>query len=395
MHNKFRLKKRYLALAIILLVGACWLLFGKGHSGSDTKQRLATVTTGTVEDVVTAQGKLEPKEYVDVGLQVSGQIMKLHVDVGDEATKDELLAEIDPRIYQSRLDADEAQLHSLQAQADEQQANLVLAEQQQARNAIMIKTHAVSKDAFDQSVSALKVAQAKLHSIKAQIDQINSTITADKTNLTYTKIYAPMSGTIGSLPVREGQTLNAVQSAPTLMRISNLEVMTVRAQVAEADIPHLKPNMPAYFTTLGDLERRYNGTVRLIQPSPEIVNDVVLYDVLIDSENKEHRLMDGMSTQVFFVLGKAENVPVLPLEALGKRLPKEDNAQGKAYQVHLVGKSDPITVHVGLSDRTQAEIKDGLKEGDQVVIQNREKSGNGGAGHRTGGMPPGMGGPKL
>ena len=381
-------KRNILIIAAIMVLVAGWFLFGGGGSSATKNQRTVSVETGTVEDVVTAQGKLEPKDYVDVGVQVSGQIKKLHVDVGDNVKKGQLLAEIDPRIYQSKLDQDTALLHSLQAQVNEQKAALVLAQQQQARNQIMIKTKAISKDTFDQGKSALDQALAKLKSLQAQVDQTSSQLDADHTNLEYTKIYAPMDGTIATLPVREGNTVNAVQSAPTLMQVANLDVMTDRAQVAEADVMRLTSGTKAYFTTLGDMEHKFNGTVRLIQPSPEVINNVVLFDVLIDADNKERRLMDGMNTQVFFVLGEAENVPVLPLEALGKRVQKEDNASGKAYNVRIAGQKDPIIVHTGLADRTRVEIRDGLKEGDKVVIPSHDKPAG------TGGMPGG-GGPKL
>lgn len=400
MSPKLHLTKNRIVIvvAIILVALAGWLIFGGNGNDKNQKQRIIKVETGTIEEVVTAQGKLEPKEYVDVGLQVSGQIQKLHVDVGDNVKKDQLLAEVDPRIYQSRLEADEAQLHSLQAQADEQKAALKLAEQQQSRNDMMIKSSAISKDVFDQGKAALNSAQAKLKSVMAQIDQINSTLKADHTNLEYTKIYAPMDGTVATLAIREGQSLNAVQSTPSLMKVSNLDIMTVRAQVAEADIMRLSQGMSVYFTTLGDLEKKFTGTVRQIQPSPEVLNDVVLYDVLIDADNKERRLMDGMSTQVFFVLGKAENVLVLPMEALGRREGKEDNDEGKAYNVRIAGEKNPVIIHTGLSDRTQIEVRSGLKVGDEVIVPVREKTTPGSGQNRGGGGGGGMrggGGPRL
>lgn len=379
-----------LAALIAIGVGATWI-FWPSHRPTHDTVRTVKVETGTIDDVVTAQGKLEPKEYVDVGVQVSGQIKSLFVDVGNVVKKGQPLAEIDPRIYQSRVEEDAAQLKSLKAQVEAQAATLELAKRQQARNEEMFKAQAISKDAFDQGEATLKEASAKLNALKAQSEQIASQLAADKTNLEFTKIYAPMDGVIATLPVREGQTINAVQSAPTLMQVANLDVMTVRAQVAEADIPRVGMNMPAYFTTLGDMEHKWKGAVRLIQPSPEIINDVVLYDVLIDVDNPDHILMNGMSTQVFFQLGTAENVPVLPQEALGKRLPKEDNDKGKAYSVRTKDAQDR-TVHVGLSDRTRVEIRDGLSAGDEVIVPSRAKPAGG---NKGGGLPPGMAGPRL
>ncbi len=388
MRRPFYSYKRLWALLAVILAGGGVFLHYK-NSSAHSHERSVTVQTGTVEDVVTAQGILEPKNYVDVGLQVSGQIRKLHVDIGDTVKKGELLAEIDPRIYQSKLDQDTALLHSLQAQVREQKAALRLSEQQQVRNRKMMAGKAISEDTYQQGAAALAQARAKLQALKAQVEQTSSTLRADRTNLEYTKVYSPMAGTVATLPVREGQTLNSVQSAPTLMRVADLGMMTDRVQVAEADVMRLKTGTPAYFTTLGEMEQKYETTVRLIQPSPEVINNVVLFDVLVDTNNADGHLMAGMNTQVFFVLGRAENVALLPVEALGPRLQNKDNDTGKAYSVRVAGQDKPVVVYTGLSDRTHIEIRSGVKAGDKVVPPSRETPTGGR------GMPPGMGGPKL
>ncbi len=390
--------KIILAMVVIgVTIASIYFLRDADRVPSDAgKMRQVAVTTGSIQNIVTAQGKLEPKDYVDVGLQVSGQIKKLHVDVSDTVKQGQLLVEIDPRIYQAKVEQDEAQFKSLQAQTNEQDAILDLAQRQNVRNIEQYKHQTISKDAFEQSEATLKEAQAKLASLKAQTDQAQSQLNSDKTNLGFTTIYAPMDGVVASMPVREGQTLNSVQSAPTLMTLANLDIMTVRAQVAEADIPRIRIGMPVTFTTLGDMEKHWQGTVRLVQPSPEIINDVVLYNVLIDAENKDHALMNGMSTQIFFEQAKADNVPVLPMEALGKRLKDQDKDGAKAYQILLKKageKPTPTTILVGLTDRFQAEVKSGLSVGDVVVIPGRVSSTDAAKG-RTG-MPPGMGGPRL
>ena len=162
--------------------------------------------------------------------------------------------------------------------------------------------------------------RAQVDSIAAQIQETESNLKASRTNLGFTKIYAPVAGTVTTLPTKEGQTLNANQTAPTIMQVANLDLMTVRAQVAEADVSSLKENMPAYFTTLGNSDQRWTGKVRQVLPSPQIVNDVVLYDVLIDAKNEGRQLMTGMTTQVFFILGKADNALVIPAELLTRRV---------------------------------------------------------------------------
>jgi macrolide-specific efflux system membrane fusion protein len=356
--------------AVIAAGGWYWYSAAAQGRQQETVQSVA-IRRGTIEEVVTSQGKLEAKQYVDVGTQVSGQLKVIHVDIGDAVTKGQLLAEIDPRVYQAQVEAGEAKLNSLRAQLNQQKAEAVLSEQNLKRNQNLIAADAVSKQALQETESQAAVAKAKVDSIAAQIQETESNLKGSRTNLSYTKIYAPMAGTVTTLPTKEGQTLNANQTAPTIMQVANLDVMTVRAQVAEADVNRLQEGMPAYFTTLGDSERRWRGTVRQIQPSPQIVNDVVLYDVLIDVKNEGRRLMTGMTTQVFFVLGKAENAVIVPAEALTRRAPNEDNEKGKAYRVTVAtGEKgrEPRLIHVGLQTRTQAEVIDGLQEGERIYL---------------------------
>jgi macrolide-specific efflux system membrane fusion protein len=159
----------------------------------------------------------------------------------------------------------------------------------------------------------------------------------------------------------------------------------------------LRAGMAAYFTTLGNAERRWEGKVRQILPAPEVLNDVVLYHVLIDVENEGHQLMTGMTTQVFFLFGKAENAPLIPAEALNQREPAEDNQNGKAYRVRVLTKSGPEErlIHVGLQTRTQAEVKEGLQEGEQLLVKRSAASPAQNNSAQRGGMRRFMGGPRL
>jgi membrane fusion protein, macrolide-specific efflux system len=361
-----------------IIAGGCYWYAAAARTPEKNSLSPVPVTRGTIEAVVTAQGKLEPKQYVDVGTQVSGQLKKINVDIGDTVKKGQLLAEIDPRVYQAQVEAGEAKLNSLRAQLNQQKAEAVLADQNLQRNQSLIAANAVSKQALQETESQAAVAKAQVDSIAAQMQETESNLKASRANLGFTKIYAPMSGTVTTLPTKEGQTLNANQTAPTIMQVANLNVMTVRAQVAEADVNRLKENMPAYFTTLGNSEHRWQGTVWQIQPSPEIVNDVVLYDVLIDVKNDERQLKTGMTTQVFFILGKADNAVIVPAEVLTRRAANEDNEKGKAYRVTVAtdtGREQRV-VHVGLQTRTQAEVLDGLKEGERIFVNRPAGSPN-------------------
>jgi macrolide-specific efflux system membrane fusion protein len=372
-------KKLITVFAIMVVAAGGWYWYSAaGQNQQQGTLQPIVVTRGTIEEVVTAQGKLEPKQYVDVGTQVSGQLRKIHVEIGDTVTQGQLLAEIDPRVYQAQVEAGEARLNSLRAQLNEQKAHAVLAEQNLKRNQNLIAVNAVSQQALQETESQAAVAKAQVDALLAQINETESNLKASRTNLSYTKIYAPMAGSITTLPTKEGQTLNANQTTPTVMQVANLDIMTVRAQVAEADINRLKENMPGYFTTLGDSERRWQGTVRQIQPSPQIVNDVVLYDVLIDVKNEGRRLMTGMTTQVFFVLGKAEDAVIVPAEVLTRRSAKDDSDKGKAYRVSVGNGSarEQRLIHVGLQTRAQAEVTAGLKEGDWIFVNRPAVSAN-------------------
>jgi macrolide-specific efflux system membrane fusion protein len=382
------MKPLFLIVAVAAIAGAGWYAFKARAAGGKDAGGVPTVTVakGDIEDTVTAQGKLEPKEYVDVGTQVSGQLKKLYVDIGDTVKKGDLLAEIDPQVYQAKVAADQAALKSLQAQVGEKNASIKLAREQYARNEKLYKIQAISQDALQTAQSQLNVYLAQLSALNAQIEQQQSSLNGDEANLGYTKIYAPMDGTVVSQSTKEGQTVNASQTAPIIVQLANLDVMTVRAQVAEADIPRLKEGMPVYFTTLGST-RRWNATVRQILPTPETVNDVVLYDVLVDVDNKDRGLMTGMSTQMFFVVSSAKDVLTVPVAALGKHLTRKDNASGEAYRVTAMenGKPAPKVIYIGMQDRTNAEIKSGLSEGDVVALpvaqtasaQGQQKPGGG------------------
>lgn len=357
----------------------------------DSAMQTVTVSRGSIEQIVTAQGKLEPKEYVDVGAQVSGQLKNLYVEIGDNVRQGALLAEIDPRVYESQVEATKASLKTLQAQLAEQQAQIAFSESQFNRNKKLIEAKAISQEALEDAETSYKVAKAKAASLRAQIEQVNSTLSGDETNLSYTKIFAPMTGTVVLQPTRLGQTVNASQTAPTIVQIANLDMMTVRAQVAEADVSLLKPDMKVFFTTLGN-ERRWKGTVRQILPSPEVINDVVLYNALVDVDNADHQLMSGMSAQMFFEQGRAENVLLIPVAALGKRLPDQDNQSGKAYAVKVPQGKEQITktVYIGLMNRDNAELRGGLNEGDVVIVPVAQSSPSRGQGQ--GGF---RGGPRL
>ncbi|WP_150049257.1 efflux RND transporter periplasmic adaptor subunit [Methylomonas rhizoryzae] len=359
----------WLVLPILALAAVVAVFSGSGDNAKQTQDSVEVIV-GDIEENVTAQGKLEPKEYVDVGAQVTGQLHRLYVDIGDNVRAGQLLAEIDPRVYAARVQADEANIKNLKAQLAGQQAQVIFARQQFERNRELIAGDGVSLQDYQNSEFNLKNALATAQAIEAQIEQVQSTLNGDLTNLGFTKIFAPMDGTVVSRTARLGQTLNANQTTPLIMQLAKLDAMTVRAQVAEADVMRLRPDMAVYFTTLGAGERRWYGKIRQILPSPEIVNNVVLYNVLVDVDNKDRQLMSGMSTQMFFLLASVRQATLIPLSALGQRVPEADRQGGKAYRIKRLtaqGAEEKI-VHIGLRNRRYAQVLEGVQAGDQLSV---------------------------
>jgi len=330
----------------------------------------APVERGDSEDSVTALGTLEPLNYVDVGTQVSGQLEKLHVEEGEQVEEGQLLAEIDATIYLAKVEATEAQLENLQAQLADREATQVLARLQAERQRNLIKLDATSQESVEQADATLRSATAQIAALKAQIRQLESQLKEARADLSYTRIYAPMTGTVVDQLANQGQTLNANQTAPIIVQIADLSTMTVRTQVSEADITQLQVGMPVWFTTLGQPDVRREGVLRQILPTPEIVNNVVLFNALFDVPNPDGKLLPQMSAQVFFVKAAADNVLTIPVSALKpvERRPGAGADQRYRVQVLENGEPQPRVISVGTMTRVSAEVLEGLEEGDEIVI---------------------------
>jgi membrane fusion protein, macrolide-specific efflux system len=328
------------------------------------------VQRGDLVDTVSATGTLQPRDFVDVGTQVSGQVKKLHVSIGSRVEKGQLLAEIDPAVYEARVDATRAQLRNLHAQLAQRQAQLRLAEQKAQRQANMMREGATTAEALQSAQAELDSAKAQIDALRAQVDQTRSTLRADEANLAYTRIYAPMAGTVATENAKEGQTLNANQSAPIVVRIADLKTMTVHTQVSEADVSRLRIGMPVYFTTLGEQSKRWYGRLRQINPTPEVLNNVVLYNALFDVPNPDGALMTQMTAQVFFVVAEAKDAVLVPFSAL------ERSPEGTMVRVvGPGGRLEHRAVEVGLTNRVSAQILSGLEPGERVANASRQAGG--------------------
>src|SRR5690554_1249577 len=428
-----RRRRRGKWLILLLLAGgiATWYSIQR-DDGAQVQDRplIAVVERGDIENTLSSAGTLKPSIYVDVGAQVSGQLEKLYVDVGDTVETGQLLAEIDARTQESRVDASRSALEALEAQIISRQASLELARANAQRQERLMAANATSQQDYDTATANLANAEASFTQLQKQIAQSRSSLSSEETQLEYTRIYAPIAGTVVSIEMNEGRTLNANQQAPTILRIADLSIMTVEAAISEADIGSLQAGMDIYFTTLSGGTRRWYGELRQILPTPVIENNVVLYTGLFDVDNNDGSLLPEMTAQVFFITSAARDVLTVPVGAL--IFADNDRADGtapapairampgaeptdtsmRAVPTHWSPKDEKAheprrnasveviaadgsrqrrDVIIGITSRISAEIISGLQAGEQVVAGIIQ---NGAAGPQQGqfGPPRGMGG---
>jgi membrane fusion protein, macrolide-specific efflux system len=311
---------RPFAIGAIVLVATTAAWYGihkyRARAAAEGEYIFATVQRGDIEDLVTATGALQPRDYVDVGAQVSGQVRKIHVIVGDEVKEGALLAEIDAEQSAARVEANRAQYRANESTMVERRNNLAKAERDYLRQQNLLKDDATTAEQVQNAETTLSSARSAINTLQAQMDQQRASMRVEEANLKYTRILAPMSGTVVSINAKQGQTLNTNQQAPTILRIADLSTMNVQTQVSEADVSKLSKGMRAYFTTLGSTSRRWYGTLSRIEPTPTVQNNVVLYNALFDVKNEGAQLLPSMTAQVFFVRADARNVLVVPMAAL-------------------------------------------------------------------------------
>ncbi|AQS42212.1 MAG: Efflux transporter MFP subunit, RND family [Candidatus Tokpelaia hoelldobleri] len=385
----FDKKKRNLILggvgALLVLFVIKSLFFGTGQVTYLT----TAAKKGTIEENVLATGIVKPHRLVAVGARATGRIVSLKVAAGDMVKEGDLLAEIDPITQQNDLKNKEAALANNRARLAEQQAQLVLAGQNLARKTTMLKNQAVSKADHDAAETEVKVREAQINALKAQITQSEVDVETARVNLGYTRVTAPFDGTVLATVVQEGQNVNAVQSAPTIVILGDLSKMTVRTQISEADIVQVKSGQDLWFNVIGNMNRRYNGRLEAIEPAPESIrNDIsfnasagtsssasnaaIYYNGLFTIDNADGALRTYMTAEVHIVLGHAKDALLIPADSLGAR-----DKQG-LYTVRVLqdnGKIVEKQVKTGLNNKVMVQVLSGLEEGNKVITG--ERGGNG------------------
>mgnify|MGYP000374460437 CR=1 FL=1 len=381
--------KLLLLLVIAIAVGTGGYLFRDRLFPADDEVAYLTarVTRGDIEETVLATGILKPRKLVAVGAQVSGRITALHVELGQEVEAGDLVAEIDSVTQKNDLRTAEASLAKSRAQLAEQQANLILAESTFSRQEKLVAQSAVSQADLESAEAELKAIEAQIEALKAEIIEAEVAVETAEANLGYTQITTPISGTVLAVVSQEGQTVNATQSAPTIVIIGQLDVMTVRAEISEADIVKVEPGQDVSFTIIGEPDIAYTSTLQSIEPAPESITSdssitsstsstssstsstsAIYYNGIFNVPNPDGRLRTYMTAEVHIVLGSAENALTVPTAAL-----TADGRDG-AYTVQVLDGSGTVQnkfVTVGLNDKVTAEILSGLEEGDTVVLGER------------------------
>lgn len=413
----------------------------------------APAEKGDIEDTVLATGTLQAKQLVSVGAQVSGQVKKMYVQLGDQVKQGQLIAQIDSVRQENDLRNQQAAIDNLEAQKASRVASLNEAELNFKRQKDMLAQDATSRAEFESARAVLQTAQANIKAINAQIEQSRLAQSTAQENVSYTRISAPINGTVVAIVTEEGQTVNANQSAPTIVKLAQLDTMTIKAQVSEADVMRINQGQTVYFTTLGEPDKKIYASLRAIEPAPDTIKtesnasnsasgSAIYYNALFDVANPDGRLRIDMTAQVYIVLNEAKNVLTIPAAAIqtsnqkgkrGKRSatgtlpattsgntapqmqaannsavsspdngqrPARMNAQRSANQA----KGKPATVkvldqegnavekqiRVGLNNRITAEVISGLNVGDEVVIADGSDSSNNSAKRSSGGSRPPM-----
>ncbi|WP_375652685.1 MULTISPECIES: efflux RND transporter periplasmic adaptor subunit [unclassified Bartonella] len=374
-------KLSFFLTAIFLLLLFLWLrsvVFGTSSPTYIT----AVVKRGDIEESVLASGLVRPYRLVAVGARATGRVVSMRVSPGSVVKEGDLLAEIDPTDQENDLKRKKAALSHYYASLVEQEAHLSLAQKNLARQKKMIESRAVSRANLDDAATQVKIREAQIAQLQQQIVQAQIDVDSAEVNLGYTRIIAPSAGTVLATVVEEGQNVNAVQSAPTIVILGDLSKMTIKAQISEADVLKIQAGQPLYFTVLGNSQRRYEGVLEKIEPAPEairadvsinpgmvggssaLISSAIYYNGILHVDNADNFLRTYMTAQVHIILGRAQNVLLVPSDAL-----RDETKEHKAWVSVLEGGNKVVTkqVSVGLNNKVMAEIVSGLNEGDVVI----------------------------
>lgn len=399
-----RLAKTIAVLLVLVGSGGAAGWYFMGQPQAKTVPETVAVAKADIETTVLATGVLEASSLVSVGAEVSGRIEAIHVTLGQDVKKGDLIAEIDSLDQENAVKSAQAALAGIEAQKRNQEAVLVKAEAALARNTQLSVGSLVSQTDLETAQAAVDQAKAQIDQLSAQIDQAELTVDSAKLNLARTQIVAPSDGTVVALVVEEGQTLNANSSTPTIAKIANLDTMVIKAEISEADVVKVVPGQKVYFTILGEPDNRIEATLREVEPAPTSISSdttsdssssAIYYNGLFDVPNADHRLRISMTAEVTIVLDEAKGALTLPSSLVTRKGPDG----GAMVMVYDPATEDtrPQRIEVGLNNNIIAQVLSGLEEGQQVVSGGLVSGATpSGSGQRPGaGLMGGLGGPPM
>lgn len=375
------MKKRFfILLGLAVAAGAAYYFFSSNNK-QETTYLTESVTRGNVEKTVVASGSVESVNEVDVGAQASGKITKLYVKLGQEIKKGEMIADIDSTTQINTLNTKKAALVSYQAQLKAKKTAYDVALSSYNRLSKLYMQKATSLDSVNTAKSTLDNAKAEMEVIEANIKQAEIEVNTAETNVGYTKITAPMDGTVISVPVSEGQTVNANQTTPTIVTIADLSKMKIKPEISEGDITKVKAGQEVSFTILSDSQTVYHSVIDSVDPANTTITDssstssstnssssssttsAIYYyaNVLIDNPDRTLRI--GMTTENNIKIANAKDVLLISNMAIQKR-------DGKSVVNILNDKNQPEQreVETGVQNDFHTEIKSGLNEGEKVIV---------------------------
>ena len=363
------MKKRYIAIIGIIIAAAVLLIFGlkNGSAKYITKE----VTRGTIIEYVEASGTIKPINTIAVGTQVSGTVARIYVDYNSQVKKGQLLAELDPSLFQSNVDQSTAKLSNAQAAYSKAMANLEYKKNNYQRYEHLYAKNYVSRDDVELARSNYLTAQADVAAARAEMNASQATLNNNLTNLGYSKITSPVDGTVISRAVDVGQTVAASFNTPTLFEVAeDLTKMQIETSVSEADIGKIKVGQNAEYTLDGYPNKTFHGNVTQVRLASTTTNNVVTYTVIVSVDNSDGFAIPGMSANVSIITGEARDVLVVDNKAL-KFSPEENTKKFDNQGIWILKGNEPVRIDVelGLSDDSKTQIiSDNIQEKDKVII---------------------------
>jgi HlyD family secretion protein len=377
------MKKKIIIGGVILIAVAAAAFFLLRNKNGEVKFRTEKVTKGDIEMAVTATGTVNPVTTVLVGTQVSGTVKNIYVDFNSPVKKGQLIARIDPALFEAQVNQARANLLSAKANMDKAVATQTDAKRTMERNKELLAKNLIAQSDLDTAETNHETAKASVNAAKAQIAQNEAALSSAETNLHYTRIISPVDGIVVSRNVDVGQTVAASFQTPTLFSIAqDLTKMQIDTSVDEADIGKIKTGQEVDFTVDAYPDITFRGKVWQIRNAPITVQNVVTYDVVIQVNNPDLKLKPGMTANVSIIVAMKKDVLKIPNAALrfkpsGKSVTAtEKKTEKKGPGVWILDKNNPkrIPVSPGISDGSSTEVVSGeIREGQELIVESLSK----------------------